>query len=275
MRTSGGARRDAGPDEAAGASDTQEIVRTRTVTLPDGSVVEVRRGWNDLPDGRRLWLYPDGTWSVSAPLARADGTRSGTGNAMDAVGPAGDLGSSGGPSPIVPGHELTIRHGAWSARRVDPLAAELVQTAVSSVSWLDDPTYRPAVTAWARAEARCQLLAEYLDEHGLLDPATGEPRPALVAAERMERLAVQQRQRLGLDPASRSQLEATLTTARQGQAALEEAIRRGQEAMERRAAGPGAPQDARNEPPGSDGPTAGETASPETRGAQDATGADR
>ncbi|MCW2735452.1 hypothetical protein [Nocardioides sp.] len=230
------------------ARDGGETARVRTV-LVDGYAVEVQRGWNHLPDGRRLWLYPDGTWQVNG-RARPSEETDGAPKAMDAVGRAGNQGSVGGLSPIVRGHTVTVTHGAWSSRRVDPLAAELIETAVSAVSWLSDPTYRPAVTSWARAEARCQLLAEYLDREGILDPATGEPRPALAAAEKQERLAIQQRQRLGLDPASRAQLESTLTSAAVGQHALEDAIRRGQEALDRRTAGDPTGQEARQEPPG-------------------------
>lgn len=207
--------------------------------MVDGVVVRVGHGWNDLPDGTRLYLRKDGSWSRSGQRPA---------KAEVAVGPAGNQGSAGGLSPIAPGHTLTVKHGAWSSRRVDPVAAELVETAISSVSWLADPTYRPAVTAWARAEARCQLLAEWLDSEGILDPATGEPRGALASAVQMEKLALSQRQRLGLDPASRSQLEATLTSAKQGQVALDEAIRRGQEALRARTGGDpegqGAPQGA-------------------------------
>jgi hypothetical protein len=135
--------------------------------------------------------------------------------------------------PFATGHELATRHGAWSPRRVDPLAEGLVAVAVQTAGWLAEPTFGPAVWAWARAEARCQLLAEWLDEHGLLTEG-GDPVPALDAATRLEKLALTHRQRLGLDPAARAGLEATLTSAAAGQYALEDAIIRGREALSAR-----------------------------------------
>lgn len=105
-------------------------------------------------------------------------------------------------------NSAALRHGAWSPRKVDPLAEELVQMALVGAAYLGDPSYAAALYAWARAEARVQLLAEYLDEHGPLDEH-GSPRPALDALVRCERLAGEQRVRLGLDPLSVLALVAT------------------------------------------------------------------
>ena len=76
---------------------------------------------------------------------------------------------SGSWPPFAPGNQVSIRHGAWSPRRVDPIAAELVEHALSSAPYLVDPSYAPAVHAWADSEARAQLLRDYVNEHGLLD----------------------------------------------------------------------------------------------------------
>ncbi len=77
----------------------------------------------------------------------------------------------------------------------------------------DDAAYSPAVQAWARAEARVRLLAAFLDEHGALD-AEGKPRPALEALYRHERLALDQRSRLGLDPLARARLGRDVAASR-------------------------------------------------------------
>lgn len=116
-------------------------------------------------------------------------------------------------APLQPGHTLTLRHGAYSPRKVDPLARELVEQVAGDLDYLAaDPSYRPALWAWARAEARVQLLSEYIDEHGPLE-ADGTPRPALDALHRFERLASEARARLGLDPLSRARLGRDVTSA--------------------------------------------------------------
>src|SRR4051812_35966051 len=81
----------------------------------------------------------------------------------------------GGPSPargyswlpFEKGHTLSMTHGAHSARRVEPIALELV------AGLLDDrpelARYPETVWAWGRAEARCVLLAAWHAEHGLVD----------------------------------------------------------------------------------------------------------
>jgi hypothetical protein len=66
--------------------------------------------------------------------------------------------------PFRPGNEVGLRHGAWSPRRVDPLAAEMVEQLLADddVAYLQAAKWGPAVWAWARCEARIQLVAEYL-----------------------------------------------------------------------------------------------------------------
>jgi O-methyltransferase len=71
-------------------------------------------------------------------------------------------------APFEKDHTLSLRHGAWSPRMVDPRARELVESVVSGVTWWKDCD-GPAIWAWARTEARCQLIAEWLAERGDLD----------------------------------------------------------------------------------------------------------
>jgi hypothetical protein len=109
-------------------------------------------------------------------------------------------------APIVEkGNALAKKHGAWSDKIVDPVARDLVQIVLEQVGYLADPSYEPAVWAWARAEARVLVLNAWLDENGTLDEQ-GVPRPALNALKDFERLASSARARLGLDPLSRAQL---------------------------------------------------------------------
>jgi hypothetical protein len=88
--------------------------------------------------------------------------------------------------------------------------------------WLAAPEHDAAVGAWARAEARALAVAEWLAVYGQLDE-DGNPRPAADYALRLERLAAEQRSRLGLDPAGRARLEREASTAvlNQAEAAAE------------------------------------------------------
>lgn len=105
--------------------------------------------------------------------------------------------------PFGPGNEVAVKHGAWSPRRVDPLATEMVAT-VADATWLR-PADRPALWSWARCEARIQLVVEWLEAKGDLSD-DGEVRPAADLLTRLEAQASGLRARLGLDPLSRARL---------------------------------------------------------------------
>ena len=107
--------------------------------------------------------------------------------------------------PFQPGHELSMRHGAWSERRVAPLAARLVAEVVEGNSYLQDAAYASALQSWGRTEARIELVTTYMLEHGDLD-GDGSVRPAADLLNRLEARAENLRARLGLDPLSRSRL---------------------------------------------------------------------
>lgn len=129
-----------------------------------------------------------------------------------------------------PGNELNLRHGAYSPRRVHPLATELAEHARATTPNLSAPQWSAAVWAWARAEAQAQLLSEYLgDEVG--DLADEKVRAAYLLLHRAEARADRGRARLGLDPLSAARLgrdtaAASVDVARLMQE-LEERDRRG------------------------------------------------
>lgn len=110
-----------------------------------------------------------------------------------------------------PGNMLALKHGAYSPRKVDPVAADLVQAVLDEpdTAYLQQPSYLPALWAWARAEARIRILEEWLEAHasqgGVLD-VEGELLPAVRLLERVEKRAETLRGRLGLDPLSRAKL---------------------------------------------------------------------
>lgn len=124
--------------------------------------------------------------------------------------------------PFEPGNELaTTVHGAYSPRKVDPLAQELVDQVISSpaTQYLQAPQWRPALWAWAKAEAQVQLLDEYLAEKGeasgdgVGDLADERVRAAYLLRHRASNLAQSGRTRLGLDPLSAARLGRDKTAA--------------------------------------------------------------
>ena len=113
-----------------------------------------------------------------------------------------------------PGNALQLRHGAYSPRHVDPLAAELVELVLAdpATEYLAAAHWRPALWAWARAEAQTQLLTEYLARageefgDGVGDLASERVRSAYLLLHRAEARADRSRARLGLDPLSAARL---------------------------------------------------------------------
>jgi hypothetical protein len=124
--------------------------------------------------------------------------------------------------PFEPGHELSTTHGGYSSRKVDPQATAIIERLrEAEPSWIqvvDDA----ALAAWARAEARCQIVGDWVSEHGELD-AKGRPTGAAVFLVRLERVAADLRGRLGLDPLSRARLGRDTALAH---AAAESAVER-------------------------------------------------
>lgn len=141
--------------------------------------------------------------------------------------------------PFPPGNEVATRHGAYSPRRVDPLATELVERLLEDdeVAYLRGASYRPACWAWGRAEATVQLLVEHVEQLGGLAEALSErgeetseethagghsrrvsrsvrTASALAALDRAEKHAATCRSRLGLDPVSRFRMGRDVASAR-------------------------------------------------------------
>lgn len=146
----------------------------------------------------------------------------------------------GGPSPargyrwepFAEGNVVSLRHGAHAARKVDPLAAELATGLL--VDRPDLERFPEVLLAWARAEARCILLAEWQLEHGLIDD-DGNVRGGRYVAQ-FERLASDLRSRLGLDPRSEAELLRDRAEAERSVVDLDAIRARGRAALETRSA---------------------------------------
>jgi hypothetical protein len=104
-----------------------------------------------------------------------------------------------------PGNQLATKHGAYSPAKVDPVAQAYVDALLADpdVDYLRRPSFLPAIWAWARAEARVQLLTEWVADK---PPVEGKPLPALEQLRQWESTAAKARDRLGLNPVSQAAL---------------------------------------------------------------------
>jgi hypothetical protein len=130
------------------------------------------------------------------------------------------------------GNWAGLRHGAVSPRRVDPLAAELVEGLLERRPDLAD--FPEATWAWGRAEARCLLLEDFHVREGFLDEDGNVRGGGRVAT--FEAQAARLRERLGLDPVSDVQLQKARAEAVALVADLEGIRERGRAVLERRRA---------------------------------------
>ena len=108
--------------------------------------------------------------------------------------------------PFEKGNTLSLQHGAHSDRKIAPIAQAWVDAALAECPYLRDASYTPALTSWARFEAKCDLLHDWIDEHGLLDD-NGNATPAAKLLPVYEGRAASLRATLGMDPISRAKLQ--------------------------------------------------------------------
>jgi AcrR family transcriptional regulator len=116
--------------------------------------------------------------------------------------------------PFQPGHTLTLKHGAYSDRLVEPRALEIAHAMADAEElpdYLAQPRYRGAVLDLARSLAQRERLEAWLAEHAT--PGTplelaenGDVRGAAVLLERVERAIERHRDRLGLSPLAAARL---------------------------------------------------------------------
>lgn len=124
--------------------------------------------------------------------------------------------TTGEATRFKPGHEASVKHGAYSDRKVNPRADRFVEDLVEysrvepTMEHLTRPEMLPAIRAWARAEAAVEMITEYLDS---LNDWTGRTKRGSAAWSRLdvvEGRAERLRDRLGLDPQARARLGLTV-----------------------------------------------------------------
>lgn len=120
-------------------------------------------------------------------------------------------------APFGPSNDAATQAGHRSERAVSARAVEYMDSAIAAAPELGLSRFTFALAAWARAEARADLIHEQLDRVGVLTPR-GAPRESLLAAlAATERASERHRAALGLTPASAAVI---LTTIREAGAGL-------------------------------------------------------
>ena len=125
--------------------------------------------------------------------------------------------------PFQPGNTLAVTHGTYSPARVDPIAHQYIAEicADPSTAYLKQARYSAALWSWASAQAKVQLLSEWVEDMTLAestDSARGQTSPLELLRKWM---ATSQTwaARLGLDPLSAARLGKDVSQGRQADAA--------------------------------------------------------
>lgn len=117
----------------------------RAVVPLDGAVRQDGSGKGGAGSG----IQPDGSWVPAFPGQRP---------------------------PLRPGHEASVTSGAYSPRRVGPLAARIREELLAGEDcpgWLHEERFAAGLAAWSEAEAMVVLIREWLDTQDL-DEALSE-----------------------------------------------------------------------------------------------------
>jgi hypothetical protein len=141
--------------------------------------------------------------------------------------------------PFTDGNEAAVTTGAWSERRVGPLADQIARELLGDPETpphIREPMFAASVQAWSRAEACCQLIWRWLAERDIMTALTdlttstedeetfkgGAHRKSTVrhvgsvldSLRRWEAHASNLRSKLGLDPASAARVGRDLAARR-------------------------------------------------------------
>lgn len=127
--------------------------------------------------------------------------------------------------PFAEGNTLAVKYGAGSPRIVNPIAQELITEVLSTpaTAYLAEPRYAPALLAWATAEAKTQLISDWVDRMDLTAAASSErgQTSPLELLRKWSTTAMNHRQRLGLDPLSAARLGKDVAVGQAADAAVE------------------------------------------------------
>jgi hypothetical protein len=121
----------------------------------------------------------------------------------------------------------TLKHGAFSDRKLDPVAMAFVEGVLERRPDLGN--YPERLYAWGRAEARALLLGEYISKVGI---DSQQARMSMRFEAQFQRLAANLAERLGLDPKSEAELAQAQASAAREMVDLEALRAKGQAVIE-------------------------------------------
>lgn len=125
--------------------------------------------------------------------------------------------------PFAPGNEISIKHGAFSSKRVDPIANRFLDEYESdpTSAFAHMPRFRAQVWNWAIAMARVELLDEWVSGMSMEAAAfsgKGQVSP-LELLRKWIATAQTLSSRIGADPLSAARLSKDITSAKRDDAA--------------------------------------------------------
>lgn len=167
--------------------------------------------------------------------ARHEIRKDGTEWTSQGEGVGGPARGTGTRPPFAKGNTLAVRGGVDSPRVVTGVAQGLAADLLTRRP--DLANYPEAVERWATAAALAVLLTQRLDEVGVFDPETGNPRTGLLrhmnaVHNRAERAGML----LGLDPSSEARLARDRAATAHLSVDIAAILARGQAATDERAA---------------------------------------
>jgi hypothetical protein len=116
-------------------------------------------------------------------------------------------------APFQAGHELSVRHGGYSAARIGERAELVAQELLELAPHLAAPEFALAVSSYAMCRARVELLSAAIEEAVKARGAIKLGARIIEAATAASREEAQQRRTLGLDPMSLAELRAVSSVA--------------------------------------------------------------
>ena len=127
--------------------------------------------------------------------------------------------------PFQAGNEVAIKHGAFTPKRVNPIAHGYIAgiQADPGLAYLTRPAFADTLWLWATAMARVQILEAWVDDMNIDDAANsdrGKKSPLDLLGTWSTRAATYA-SRLGLDPLSAARLGKDIAQGRQADAAGE------------------------------------------------------
>ncbi|OZD82916.1 hypothetical protein CH260_12725 [Rhodococcus sp. 05-2256-B2] len=111
--------------------------------------------------------------------------------------------------PFKPQNTVAVKHGMWSRsdRFISVRVAELINDIRDDCDWLREPSYEAALVDWAQSEARIEQGERFLAENGGDYGDGGGIKGVANYLIRLRAHTLKVRERLGLDPLSRSKLQ--------------------------------------------------------------------